>query len=93
MAGGGELAKAEAEQDAALDPSIDGPSVGMRCIWLGGADGAVFEAVTELLKGGDGGRIADGIRASGEMLFDLGVEIVLSHRESLARVGELAVSF
>jgi hypothetical protein len=27
------------------------------------------------------------------MLFDLGVEIVLSHRESLARVGESAVSF
>ena len=92
VAGGDHFAETESKQDAAFDPGVNAPAVGMGGIRLSGADGAVFEGVAELFKSGDGGRIADSFSAGGEMLFNFCVEVVLSHSESLAMVGEEAVS-
>lgn len=93
VAGGGELAEAETEENAALDPGVDAPAVGVGDVRLGGADGSVFEGIAKLVEGGEGVGIADGVGSGGEVLFDSGVKEILGHRESLAMNGEWAVSF
>ena len=67
---GFEGAETEAEEDAALDPGVDAPAGGGGGVGLGGAEGAGFEGVAELVEGGEGVRVADGGGALGEVVFD-----------------------
>jgi len=63
----------KAEEDASLDPGVDAVGGGAGGVGLGGADGAVFEAVAETLEGVEGFVVADGGGALGEPVFDGGL--------------------
>ena len=69
-----QVAQTEAEEDAALDPSVVAPAEGRGGVGRGGAEGAGFEGVPEGVEGGEGFGVADGGGTLREVVFDGGLE-------------------